>query len=758
MPRRRGELLAELEVALLVRRHGARHVAQQLGARLAGEGLQGVQAEDAHALLEERLEQVDGAEAARVDGDGLEAAAARRRQRGGQASRHGVDLVVRHREPPEVGLERRVGDAHVPGIMPRSVSSSAWTPTATTGSSAAAGRRAASTRGVPDRSRSSDTLRCPSLRPLRLRSARWGRYRACRRPVLHRRCLRLLRTARSGASPRVESRARAVNPTRCPRGPANPPGGPGRWYTTSMPIYEFCCNQCGTAFEELVRNGAKPECPECHSGDVCRLLSTFAVHSSSANLGGKGADQELLLLRQLLLCHLPLTTSSPRSRRCAPRSRRAPPAPCTRRAPGPCPARATRQRPHVRRRGAGLPRGPAGPALRRPGRQAARAAARLHRAHARAGLHRQRAQEPAAQQPRPAPGGDRRLPAVPVAADRAHQAQGRLHARQPRDQAAHRQPGGHHARARPAAGDRDRRASSSTCTRSSIPPRRSTRRPCSRRSRRTSCGCRSCWRTPRRGPRRRPRSGRPGGRPSGRRRRAPRPASRRSRSSCRRIRPRGRCLRPAADEPPDRLTIRPPRARRPPAPDAGRGGAARPLLDGHAHPRLAGADRDGSRAPARGVSCSRRRSSPSRATSAPARPRFVREVLRARGVRGAITSPSFTLAQSYRGRGGEQLHHLDLYRLEPRRRRRPLRLGRLPRAAARSRSWSGRRPAAECCRAPDVRARARAPHAAAVGRRGSVRAAGPRACGRGRAAAARASPRRPRQRPSRARPEAAEHS
>ena len=42
---------------------------------------------------------------------------------------------------------------------------------------------------------------------------------------------------------------------------------------------------------------------------------------------------------------------------------------------------------------------------------------------------------------------------------------------------------------------------------------------------------------------------------------------------------------------------------------------------------------------------------------------LVREILRARGVRGAVTSPSFTLAQSYRGRGGEQLHHLDLYRL-----------------------------------------------------------------------------------------------
>ena len=42
---------------------------------------------------------------------------------------------------------------------------------------------------------------------------------------------------------------------------------------------------------------------------------------------------------------------------------------------------------------------------------------------------------------------------------------------------------------------------------------------------------------------------------------------------------------------------------------------------------------------------------------------LIREVLRARGVRGAVASPSFTIAQSYRGRGDERLHHLDLYRL-----------------------------------------------------------------------------------------------
>jgi len=44
---------------------------------------------------------------------------------------------------------------------------------------------------------------------------------------------------------------------------------------------------------------------------------------------------------------------------------------------------------------------------------------------------------------------------------------------------------------------------------------------------------------------------------------------------------------------------------------------------------------------------------------------LVRGALRALGVRGSVTSPSFTLAQTYRGRGGRPIHHLDLYRLGP---------------------------------------------------------------------------------------------
>ncbi len=91
---------------------------------------------------------------------------------------------------------------------------------------------------------------------------------------------------------RVAARTRVVNEAAGTRrdATARPRGCRGAgWYTTPMPIYEFCCNACGTAFEELVRNGTRPVCPECRSGDVCRLLSTFAVHSSSLDLGGKGA-------------------------------------------------------------------------------------------------------------------------------------------------------------------------------------------------------------------------------------------------------------------------------------------------------------------------------------------------------------------------------------------------------------------------------------------------------------------------------------
>lgn len=51
-----------------------------------------------------------------------------------------------------------------------------------------------------------------------------------------------------------------------------------------MPIYEFECRACGRRFSEFYRSmySAKecptPPCPICHSADVQRIVSSFAVH------------------------------------------------------------------------------------------------------------------------------------------------------------------------------------------------------------------------------------------------------------------------------------------------------------------------------------------------------------------------------------------------------------------------------------------------------------------------------------------------
>jgi putative FmdB family regulatory protein len=49
-----------------------------------------------------------------------------------------------------------------------------------------------------------------------------------------------------------------------------------------VPIYEYVCMECESHFEELVRNGEEPDCPDCSSANVKRQLSVFAMSGGTA--------------------------------------------------------------------------------------------------------------------------------------------------------------------------------------------------------------------------------------------------------------------------------------------------------------------------------------------------------------------------------------------------------------------------------------------------------------------------------------------
>ena len=57
-----------------------------------------------------------------------------------------------------------------------------------------------------------------------------------------------------------------------------------------MPIFEYLCDDCGTKFEKLVRNGASKEapCPSCGQSRVTTQLSTFAAHARGSSRDAAG--------------------------------------------------------------------------------------------------------------------------------------------------------------------------------------------------------------------------------------------------------------------------------------------------------------------------------------------------------------------------------------------------------------------------------------------------------------------------------------
>jgi putative FmdB family regulatory protein len=56
-----------------------------------------------------------------------------------------------------------------------------------------------------------------------------------------------------------------------------------------MPIYEYLCQECGSAFEKLRKAREADEgveCPDCDSGNVKRQLSSFAQAGGCAAPAG----------------------------------------------------------------------------------------------------------------------------------------------------------------------------------------------------------------------------------------------------------------------------------------------------------------------------------------------------------------------------------------------------------------------------------------------------------------------------------------
>jgi putative FmdB family regulatory protein len=56
-----------------------------------------------------------------------------------------------------------------------------------------------------------------------------------------------------------------------------------------MPLYEYECQSCHSHFELLVREQTAMECPSCHSGEIEKQLSVFAVGADSPKFSPRNA-------------------------------------------------------------------------------------------------------------------------------------------------------------------------------------------------------------------------------------------------------------------------------------------------------------------------------------------------------------------------------------------------------------------------------------------------------------------------------------
>jgi putative FmdB family regulatory protein len=50
-----------------------------------------------------------------------------------------------------------------------------------------------------------------------------------------------------------------------------------------MPLFEFRCSTCSRDFEQLVRAGERPACPDCGTATVEKLFSEAAAPAAAAS-------------------------------------------------------------------------------------------------------------------------------------------------------------------------------------------------------------------------------------------------------------------------------------------------------------------------------------------------------------------------------------------------------------------------------------------------------------------------------------------
>ncbi|MBI1872716.1 MAG: zinc ribbon domain-containing protein [Acidobacteria bacterium] len=52
-----------------------------------------------------------------------------------------------------------------------------------------------------------------------------------------------------------------------------------------MPVFEYVCKSCSRQFEQLVRHGDHPACPDCGGEELEKLFSVFAAAVGGSRSG-----------------------------------------------------------------------------------------------------------------------------------------------------------------------------------------------------------------------------------------------------------------------------------------------------------------------------------------------------------------------------------------------------------------------------------------------------------------------------------------